>query len=287
MRALLAALASVIPWIPAVPPPTPHPPLAPPCLASQMRDVSYEVQGATGSLAGGVNMRNVGPPCSLAGRPQVSFDPPHALATTRGMIPPSDHPVPPSFSLRAIPTGADVEFSFWWSNWCAPSPTTMVVGLPHEGGAGRIPIRGAPRCDVPTAPSTISPSRLTQAPPPPSPSTHLPFAVRFTELPYAAHADSMMRFQVTLRNTSGGPYRFGKCPVYSESLVETTIIQELHVLNCRPAGVIAPGATRVFAMAMRVPARAAGKRWALFFELGPDTHDPDEVPGPNPLVDVS
>jgi hypothetical protein len=131
-------------------------------------------------------------------------------------------------------------------------------------------------------------SVFKQAPPQPLPSTHLPLAVGFRDVPLAVHAGSVLRFAVTLRNTSREPFRFGTCPAYVESLAETTSINELHVLNCRPAGAIAPGDTRVFAMEMRIPARAAGKQWALFFELGPHTYAPDEAPpGANPLIAVS
>jgi hypothetical protein len=151
-----------------------------------------------------------------------------------------------------------------------------------------VPAPGAPRCDSTFASSDVSVSAFKQTLPQPLPSAHLPLAVGFRDVPLVVHAGSVLRFAVTLRNTSRKPFRFGSCPAYLESLVEATIINELHVLNCRPAGAIAPGETRVFAMKMRVPARAAGRQWALFFELGPHTYAPDEAsPGGDPLIAVS
>ena len=287
MRVLLAAVVGVIPCVPAEPPPTPHPPPARPCRAAELRVVSYEVQGATGSLAGGVVLRNAGAPCSLVGRPQVTFDSPQIVTEGSFRWPDSD-PVPPSFSMRAIPTGARVGFDLWWSNWCGLPPATMLVGLPHGGGVVRVEAGGAPRCDSTFDASSISVSTFRQMTPQAALSTHLPFAIGFRQAPVAVRAGSVLRFEVTLRNTGAKPFRFGSCPAYVESLVETTIIDELHVLNCRPAGAIAPGGTRVFAMQMRVPARAAGREWALFFELGPHTYEPDQAPpGANPMVAVS
>jgi len=288
MRALLAALATVIPWIPAAPPPTPHPPLAPACSATALQVVSLEAQGATGSLAGWVVLRNVGAPCSLLGPPQLSFDAPQTVVSKAGAPGPSTNGIPPRFSLRAIPGRGRIGFTFWWSNWCGPAPDEMHVSLPGGGGQVEVAERGAPRCDSPNDPSTISASRFVQAPPPPAPSTHLPLAVRFVPSDgYEVVAGSVLHYKVQLRNTGHRPFRFGKCPAYIESLAETTTINELHVLNCRPAGVIAAGAVRVFAMEMRVPLRAAGKRWALFFELGPDTYEPESAPpGTEPFVYV-
>jgi hypothetical protein len=287
MRVALAALVGVIPWIPAAPPPTPHPPLAPACQPGQLTVVAADAQGATGSLSGGVVLRNAGSPCSLIGRPQVTFDPPAPTAPGTTGVPEVGPVMPPRFSLRAIPTGAEVGFPFWWSNWCSGPPNALVVALP-QGGVVRVAFHVAPRCDSPTSPSTIWAGTFQQTEPQPRPSTHLPFAVGFVRSQSSVRAGSVLHYEVALRNTSRTAFRFGKCPAYVESLVETTIISELHVLNCRPAGTIAPGATRVFAMQMRVPRRAAGKRWALFFDLGPETFEPDEQPpGTNPLVAVS
>jgi hypothetical protein len=289
MRIALAVAAGVIPWIPAAPPPTPHPPLAPACRAAQLQVVSVNVEGATGSLAGGVNLRNAGAPCSLAGRPKLTFDSSAPVAPRTWLPFHNIRPgLPWTFSLRAIPTGAQVGFSFWWSNWCAPEPPGMLVGLPHDGGVVRATFHGTPRCDSAIEASTISATAFVQDPPQPSAKTHLPFAIAFTQGAYAVRAGSVLRFELTMRNTSGKPFRFGKCPAYVESLVNTTTINEAHVLNCRPAATIAPGASRVFAMRMRVPRRAAGENWELSFELGPDTYKPDGAsPHPNPIVAVS
>ena len=60
---------------------------------------------------------------------------------------------------------------------------------------------------------------------------------------------------------------------------------ELHILNCRPAGTLAPGAARVFAIELRVPRTATPGATELFFELGLGTYEPaQQSNGPTVLV---
>ena len=69
-----AAPPRVVPWLDQRPvKASAHPPLALPCRGSTLRAQVF-LQGATGSLVGGVNLLNAGSaPCSLLGWPKVSF----------------------------------------------------------------------------------------------------------------------------------------------------------------------------------------------------------------------
>ncbi|HVS85621.1 MAG TPA: DUF4232 domain-containing protein, partial [Gaiellaceae bacterium] len=127
MRVLAAALAGVVPWIPAQPVRAPaHPPLAPACRASQLRPDLF-LQGATGSLAGGLDLTNRSrTACSLLGRPRLSLaggafpwrlgKPPAGLSL--GQDPLAD----PVGSLRALAPGKTADVLVWWSNWCGAAP---------------------------------------------------------------------------------------------------------------------------------------------------------------------
>src|SRR5262249_35839586 len=60
-----------IPWLPTRPPRVAEPALAPPCREDVLRGKLF-LQGATGSLVGGVTVRNVGRvACSVLGRPHA------------------------------------------------------------------------------------------------------------------------------------------------------------------------------------------------------------------------
>jgi len=67
-------------------------------------------------------------------------------------------------------------------------------------------------------------------------------------------------YRVALRNTSKRPFRFVKCPLYTEIIgtpLGGSIRDETFVLNCDPAGTIAPGKLAFFAMELSVPKDAS------------------------------
>jgi hypothetical protein len=101
----------VIPWLDQRPHrASAHPPLAAPCRAGRLHAHLF-LQGATGSLLGGVELTNAGhAPCSLLGWPQLSFT--GAAASTRWQIKrlarssqPPDVIADPPGSLRALAPG--------------------------------------------------------------------------------------------------------------------------------------------------------------------------------------
>lgn len=285
VRFLLVALG-VIPWIPAAPPPTPHPALAPPCTRAHLQIHSLGETGATGWLVGGVVLRNLGARCSLIGRPTIIVTPSVHVQET-GLIPGhtmsqerQPEELPPRYSLRSIPTGGHVFFGYWWTNWCHASFPRLTVRLPG-GDTFAIPRSSPypPRCDDVASPPSktvleMEVGRFVQFDPLPPRRTHLPFTLRFPRLAYRGAAGSLLRYEVIIRNVDKRSYIFHRCPAYQETLSGEHPTAEEHMLNCGAARTFAPGQARVFAMRIRVPRDAVGQREALGVELGLGTRDP-------------
>ena len=280
---LALAAVTIVPWIPATPSAPVVPPVAPPCRLAQLRVGGADPRagvffnGAGGSLVGSVSFRNTGPPCSLLGRPRVRL-----LARARQLEKPLAHEgrapdvLPPPFSVRALPTGRSASVEIWWSNWCGPIPAAVAVTLPR-GGMVRLPVRAAARCDAPQSPSTLSVGTFVPVVPQPKESTRLPFRVGFDRTAYRATAGTVLRFRVTLRNTSRHAFRFDRCPLYYEQLGPA---REIHVLNCRGLGALPAGAARTFAMELRLPRTLRRGRQGLFWELGLGTYLPQSAGAP-------
>ena len=113
-----AALAGVIPWLPAAPPATAVPPVAPPCVEASLA-TDFGVQGGTGSLAGALSLTNRGAvPCSPLGSVTVRFldgsDP--AGLTRYALSPNPPEPGVPLPSLRALQPGQAAFVRVWWKN---------------------------------------------------------------------------------------------------------------------------------------------------------------------------
>jgi hypothetical protein len=80
-------------------------------------------------------------------------------------------------------------------------------------------------------------------------------------------------YEVALRNVSKRPFRFNTCPTYVEG-VASTLRGERHVLNCGPAGTLAPGERALFEMVLHIPADAPAGNNGLSWELGEKTYQP-------------
>jgi hypothetical protein len=287
LLAVLVALAAVppIPWVDRQPvKASAHPPLAPPCRASQLGS-RLSLQGATGSLVGGVDLTNDGPrACALLGRPVVSF----AGATEPVMVLAAapqtgrdDALLDPPGSLRALAHGKTASVTLWWSNWCGRGataggrggvpPRAIRLGLPG-GTAVVLPLRRASRCDDPHAQSTIQVGPFQPALRYLGPSSRLPLAAAIIGTrPFRVRRATVLHFVVALTNTGAKRFSFGStCPVYEESLGRTH--DHAYVLNCRPAGSISPHRTVRFAMQLRVPAPARSGDNLLTWELAPTTY---------------
>jgi hypothetical protein len=279
-------IGGVIPWIPAVPPLAPEPPIAPSCRAVALA-AQLVLQAATGSLAGGVLLRNRrAEPCSLRGRLDVRFldglDPAGVdLSTLAPQRPEPGVPVP---SLRALRPAESAFVRIWWSNWCGePAPTTLRLRLPSGDEIDLALGKGAPRCDAPGSPSSLAVGPPEPRPVQPRPSTRLPLAASIVEqerlgakvIPTVhGRRGRTAVFHVALRNTSLRPFRFGaSCPIYAEG---TGLDQpvELHILNCRPVRTLRPGSRVVFEMRILVPSDLTPGTHALTWELAPASYLP-------------
>jgi len=159
---------AAIPWIDATPPPpptpepSPDPRLLPACTSSDLVLMASGWEGATGSLAGGASVTNLGSnPCTVAGKPGVDLLDSRGTIIARGAAPEAS----PGSALVVLPTGAGADVITVWSNWCdsPPSgPLRIRVSLPMGRGelAATVPERALnnpilPRCDSPGSGSTI------------------------------------------------------------------------------------------------------------------------------------
>jgi hypothetical protein len=295
-----AAPPRVVPWLNERPPKaSAHPPLAAPCRARNLRAHLF-LQGATGSLVGGVNLVNTGSrPCSLLGWPTVSL----AGSATAGeqwrvkRLAASPSPVEaiadPPGSLQALRPGKAAGTAIVWSNWCGPGstpagspgvpPTKLLLGL-MSGTTIAIPLTHAPRCDQPNDPSTVSVGPFTPTPRYLPASSRLPlkavvFGRRTVQVKPGLHAfrarrGRWFRYDVAVTNTGPRPFRFAStsCPSYVEQVADARA--QVYVLNCRTTGAISPHTTVVFAMQIDVPAKARGGNTSLTWELAPRTYEP-------------
>jgi hypothetical protein len=258
------------------------PPVARPCRLAQLHVGGADQRegvffnGATGSLVGWVSYRNDGRACSLLGWPRVRLvGGPSAtvpqLQKPLQLVASSPDVLPPKFSTRALPYARTAIVQIWWSNWCAPRPPSAVELTLPSGGSVRLKVAHAPRCDAPSSPSTVSVGTFTPFVPTPRPSTRLPLSIGFNRASYRVGAGTVLRYRVILRNTSRKPFRFPRCPLYVESLGQAA---EIHLLNCKPAGMLRPGGSATFAMELRVPKQLRHGRNELFLEVGLGTYLP-------------
>jgi hypothetical protein len=287
-----------IPWTAERPPTVSAVPprLAAPCTPAALR-ARIELQGATGSLVGGVDLVNVGArACSLTGRPQLAFTGPAARTTPWRVTHLARSPAPievledPISSLRAVRPGKAARIFLAWSNWCGPGaqptgspgrrPDALRLTLPG-GGRIALPLAHAPRCDAPGAPSLLSAGPYAPALRTLPQSSRLPLQAEIVAprpvrvkpglRALAARPGVPLHYAVALTNTGRRAFRFHSCPVYQEQLVPAPA--RAYVLNCKPVGELRPGATAVFEMRVPVPANAppqAGLSW----ELAPKTYEP-------------
>ena len=298
--AAAAAPARVVPWLDERPArASAHVPLAAPCKARDLRAHLF-LQGATGSLVGGVSLVNAGvQPCSLVGWPTVSFTG-SAASRARWRVkrlaaspsPPEAIADPPG-SLRALRPGKAAATAIFWSNWCGPGstptgspgspPTAMDVGLPG-GTTIAIPLAHAPRCDQPSTLSTVSVGPFTPTPRYLPASSRLALKAVVVGRPtvsvkpglraFPARRGGRFRYEVAVTNTGTRPFRFAStsCPTYIEQLEDAPA--QAYVLNCRPVGAIAPHASVVFAMQIDVPAKTRAGNNSLTWDLAPRTYEP-------------
>jgi hypothetical protein len=300
LAAVAAAGSDVrpIPWTRERPRADPEPSLASPCRAESLQ-AGLSIQGALGSLLGGVSITNVGQArCSLLGRPEARFVGGTASDTLWRAVPGREPSPDPSgvydtaSSLRSLAPGRAAFVALRWSNWCSPGAGVTGSGLPPEAlvlalpdGSGELPIRldRAPRCDFPDAASVLAVSPFVRVPRYLPESSQLPLRASIVGVPkmesklvppvLQVARGGTLRYAVALTNVSARPFRFRSCPTYSQRVVGRGAT-EVYVLNCRPMGVLQPRGHAVFAMMIRVPQNARLGVTGLSWELAPTTYLP-------------
>jgi len=285
--------AALVPWSAAKPTQLAAKPVEAesPCLASNLRVVGAgllftpAVSGGTGRLT----LRNAGPhACRLTGRPSVRAV--GALPSPKQHqepLPPEPATfpdvVPPVAALLALPVNGTATLDVAWRNWCVPvgqgtnkpvPPRAFLVTLPGGRGAVEADYNAVPSCDSPHQPATIGvgpfqPSPLRSAKPWTTSTVQATIqSPHGTKAALTGKRGAVVTFAVVLRNASGGTVRFDRCPLVIEMLAPAGS-PEVHQLNCRAAGSIAPGGSRSFEMRIQIPADAPSGANGLFWELDP------------------
>lgn len=285
-------LVAVVPWLNERPVKAEsHPPLTASCRASALRAHLF-LQGATGSLVGGVTLLNAGRrPCSLLGRPAVSLgDPARTRVRVKRLAAsaaPPDVLADPPGSLRALRPGKSASVTLYWSNWCGPRPRALHLALASRTTVS-IPLANAPRCDAPQDVSTLSvgPFEPTERHLPAS--SRLPLRAKIVGVrpvrvkpglrAFRARRGTVFHFVVALTNTGARTFRFARtsCPTYIEQLEAART--EAYVLNCRPVAAISAHGTVRFAMQIAIPERARLGNTSLTWELAPRTYEAPFTP---------
>ena len=132
---------------------------APRCAASQLHASTF-FQGATGSLAGRLTLRNSSrSACTLVGFPRLRTTDARGrrLPITVGHVRPhwEFSTAPGNWPFQTVRPGKASGFDVWWSNWCGP-PARVVFHVLLPGGERSAAWSTGPRCDAPGYPSTVT-----------------------------------------------------------------------------------------------------------------------------------
>src|SRR5204863_9951915 len=160
---------AAVPWLDATPPPpatpepTADPRMLPICTSRDLILTASGWGGATGSMAGGASVINLGSnPCTVSGKPGIELLDSHGTVIARGV---AAEPSPTS-PLVVLATGGVAGVTVVWSNWCVgppPRPLHIRLSIPEGGGDLTTAVRDAPgvpgevpRCDSPGSGSTFA-----------------------------------------------------------------------------------------------------------------------------------
>lgn len=236
-------------------------PLAQPCRAS---DVEVALPG-THPLDGGkvvltFLMRNrTGSSCSIVGIPGTRI----RFADRSEALLAAHYPSSPDVSrpdLVLPPSSVATAFVTAMSQGCSATTHRSVreAVLQLFGNAESVPvsIRGGVTIEVcGTAQGAFDATGmgLLQEPPPTDKNGSPNMTARLT-MPVRVGAGNTLLYQVTLTNRSTTPFIFRNCPSFVESLDSAQQTSGHYLLNCGRAGVVIPGASVTFAMALDLPA---------------------------------
>ena len=259
-----ALLAGVIPFLPLAPP-APKLTGLPPCTASELR-ASVSLQGATGSMLGGLTLRNGTHHACVLARPRalVLRDRGRRLALTQA----SEVPQLGVRRLRLDPgRAATLELQLW--NACDEHSRAR-LWVVVAGGAVGLGIGAEGRCDSPAQPpsyrlgamQSAGPSRLTAA----QRRLHAALRVRSLDVPARARHGTVLTYRVTIANRSDVALPARPCPVFAEQVwlwSVHAVLTRQYVLNCRA---LRARGSLTFEMRMPLPRDARGNasvEWSL------------------------
>jgi hypothetical protein len=167
-------------------------------------------------------------------------------------------------------SGGQATMNVSWYDCTHPQASQLALDLPDKGGRLLVPFPVSGRyfalCDTDPHYSSLSRGHFSPVGVETSPApSYIPFNATI-ETPPSAKAGSTLTYFVTLRNRGTAAYVLTPCPDYIEILGLKSAVADYR-LNCRPVGVMAPGATLKFEMRIPLPARVqAGTseiRWVL------------------------
>jgi hypothetical protein len=288
--------AGIIPWSSEKPASTPQPTVAPirdaaACRLDQIAAGNAGWGGATGSLLGGFLVWNTdSSPCQIQGVPAVAIVDAAGRALkvstvtarsspAQGIVLGSRQSAP---ALHQEPPPGLASETLQWFNWCGTTPKGPLSLAVTVTGAAllRLPIvfaggdTSAPRCDDPTAPSTmtVAPFEETPGPSPTQPPAVPAEGLRLTlQIPDEAKAGGALHYIAALTNPTASTIPLSPCPSYRESLVTPTgDLTKDYVLDCLAMPSVGPGETKRFAMALEIPSsQLPTADAALVWELDP------------------
>lgn len=239
-------------------------------------------------MVGWLDVTNVGPrPCLLDGTPRLIELRSGSSIIASVAYAPEPGPGPGESASPAavlIRPGDRAGAMLMWTNWCAamrPVVGSLLVTLPSGGSS--IEARpsspgpgffGVPRCDQPTAGSTLTSWSFVPEPPPPPPYEPQPASVALSVPPSAA-AGGDLAFVVTLTNDGTAPASLQPCPTYTEDLLVAgralkPPASEQFQLDCAAiGGQLSPGASLTLQMHYPIPADVAAGPVELVWGMDP------------------
>lgn len=290
--------ARVIPWRNLKPVVAPTPRLAPACSVRNLHR-SVELQAGAGTAFGPIKLTNTGRrPCSLLGRPRLTVTGAVArgIHVSIGSMLAADWfsadwlRLQKAASLRALKTGESAEAFVQWISACGPGSSARVDGLTVTLRNGdRIVMRfpgSEPVCYGPHGRVDIAVSPFTPALRSQPRTIRLPLRASFSGQKFVkrkivspslrTRRGQILRYEITLTNTSKRPFRFHGCPLYDEEFSgaqdKNGVSRQAtftYVLNCRPVGMIAAGVSVRFAMELPVANNAVPGTAVVGWGLAP------------------
>jgi hypothetical protein len=234
-------------------------------------------------MAGAIFFKNVGSAgCVVDGPPRMI-----ELRSDGGKLDVVYRPAPQHGEPVLLEPGDQANASLTWMNWCgAGQPVTSVL-VTLSDGSGPIEaapsgtsgpigpgISGLPRCDDPSASSSLGASAF-EAVESRQPDVEPQPAIVEMRVPPTAVAGETLTFTVRLTNGSAGSVALNPCPGYTEDLIVDgralkLLGEERFLLNCEAIGSeLGPGEILVLDMRYAVPADVAPGPVELIWSMDP------------------